>query len=339
MANNRDVYFQVRFRYPRDEAEARRATRAAERQAAQEQAARARLSDSVAHSGTKNWQYLAAGSRSLQPSSVYDNGDMTVLSFKRSTRLPAVYMIGTDGEERLANTTVHRNEVIVHGVAHEIRLRLGREVTAIYNMGVGKWPHHDQHRHHQPCGGSGNHRRVELMAKDQDHPGEGQTLEGERGITSITEATGKPGSAEIGKKLGLAAGIAFLGVLAWLQWPSAEEQPAETVAESTRRIRAGGEFQPAEISDPQPESVVTAAAKIEEPPVGPIERIRIEQEQLPAEPSQAEILFESSKRAPLMAYEGSVANINQAADAAARPARTAASSGTRGRTGRVRSCR
>jgi len=47
-------------------------------------------------------------------------------------------MVGTDGKERLANTTVHRNEVIVHGVSHEIRLRLGREVTAIYNMGVGK---------------------------------------------------------------------------------------------------------------------------------------------------------------------------------------------------------
>jgi type IV secretion system protein VirB9 len=138
MVNNRDVYFQVRFRYPRDEAEARRASRATERQAAQEQAARSRLSESVAHSGTKNWQYLTAGSRSLQPSSVFDNGDMTVLTFKRSTRLPAVYMIGTDGEERLANTTVHRGEVIVHGVAHELRLRLGREVTAIYNMGLGE---------------------------------------------------------------------------------------------------------------------------------------------------------------------------------------------------------
>lgn len=138
MANNRDVYFQVRFRYPRDEADARRASRATERQAAQEQAARSRLSDSVAHSGTRNWQYLAAGSRGLQPSSVYDNGDMTVLTFKRSTRMPAVYLVGSDGEERLANTTVHRGEVIVHSVAHELRLRLGRDVTAIYNMGVGK---------------------------------------------------------------------------------------------------------------------------------------------------------------------------------------------------------
>lgn len=153
------------------------------------------------------------------------------------------------------------------------------------------------------------------MAKDQDHPGDGESLEGERGITSITETSGKGGGAEFGKKLGLAAGIAFLGVLAWLQWPSTEEPPAEAVTESTRRIRAGGEFQPAEISDPKPEAVTPAAVKVDTPAVGPIEQIRNEQAMLPAEPSEAELLFESSKRAPLMAYEGALP-AKQAADTA-----------------------
>ncbi len=152
------------------------------------------------------------------------------------------------------------------------------------------------------------------MAKDQDHPSEGESLEGERGITSITEASGKGGGAEFGKKLGLAAGIAFLGVLAWLQWPSTEEEPIETVAESTRRIRAGGEFQPAEISDPKPEAVTPAAVKVDTPAVGPIEQIRNEQAVLPAGPSEAELLFESSKQAPLMAYEGALP-AKQTADA------------------------
>jgi type IV secretion system protein VirB10 len=154
------------------------------------------------------------------------------------------------------------------------------------------------------------------MAMDQEGPTEGQTLEGERGITSITEATGKTGRADIGKKLGLAAGIAFLGVLAWLQWPSAEEQLVEEVTESTRRIRSGGEFQPAEITDPQIAAAVEAEPKPEEQPVGPIERIRLEQEQLPLEPTEAELLFESSKRAPLMAYEGSVPTSSGAGETA-----------------------
>jgi type IV secretion system protein VirB10 len=154
------------------------------------------------------------------------------------------------------------------------------------------------------------------MALEQDGPADGQTLEGERGITSITDATGKKGSVDFGKKLGLAAGIAFLGVLAYLQWPAAEEAPPEEVTESTRRIRSGGEFQPADIIDPKPETIVAAAVKPENPPVGPIERIRIKQEQLSAEPSEAELLFESSKRAPLMAYEGSVPTSSAAGKAA-----------------------
>lgn len=98
--------------------------------------------------------------------------------------------------------------------------------------------------------------------------------------------------------------VAFLGFLAFMQWPSEEEAPTEEVVESTRRISSGGEFQPADIVEPQPEPAAPAAAPADEQPVGPIERIRIEQAEIPAEPTEAELLFESSKRAPLMAYQG-----------------------------------
>ena len=144
------------------------------------------------------------------------------------------------------------------------------------------------------------------MAMDQDSPTNGQTLEGERGITSVASSKGRSGGADMGKKLGVAAGIAFLGLLAWLQWPSNRELPIEEVAESTRRIRSGSQFQPADIIDPQIATVTQAIPEVEAQPVGPIERIRLEQNQLPAEPTEAELLFESSKRAPLMAFEGSV---------------------------------
>ena len=85
-------------------AEVRRAVTAAQKVQAQEEAAKARLANSVAASGTRNWKFLAAGSTDLQPSEVYDNGEMTVLTFARQTRLPAIYLVGTDGEERLANS-------------------------------------------------------------------------------------------------------------------------------------------------------------------------------------------------------------------------------------------
>lgn len=134
--NSKDVYFQIRFAYPNDEANAARAAAAAQKQRAQEEAAKARLSNSVATTGIKNWKFLAAGATALQPSEVYDNGEMTVLTFDRQTRLPAVYLVDGNGEERLANTTVRRGQIIVHDVATELRLRLGSQVTALYNMGL-----------------------------------------------------------------------------------------------------------------------------------------------------------------------------------------------------------
>ena len=134
---SKDVYFQIRFAYPTDEANRRREAAATQKARAQEQAAKARLAESVATSGSKNWRYLAAGSRDLQPTQAYDNGEMTVLTFERRTRMPAVFIVGSAGTERLANTTVRKNQVIVHDVALELRLRLGGEVTALYNMGQG----------------------------------------------------------------------------------------------------------------------------------------------------------------------------------------------------------
>lgn len=154
------------------------------------------------------------------------------------------------------------------------------------------------------------------MATDEDNPTNGQTLDGERGITSIANGKGKPGGADMGKKLGVAAGIAFLGLLAWLQWPSDGESAVEEVTESTRRIRSGSQFQPADINEPLTQAQALATPEVDARPVGPIERIRLEQNQLPAEPTEAELLFESSKRAPLMAFEGTV-RTRQGTDASA----------------------
>ncbi|MCE6967525.1 P-type conjugative transfer protein VirB9 [Cereibacter sphaeroides] len=134
-ANSKDVYFQVRFSYPRDEVLARREAAAEARSKARDEAAKARLAQTVATAGEKNWMFLAAGAADLQPTEAFDNGEQTVLTFARRTRLPSVYLVDRGGEERLANTTVRRNQIIVHDVAPEIRLRLGKQVTAIYNVG------------------------------------------------------------------------------------------------------------------------------------------------------------------------------------------------------------
>uniref|UniRef100_A4X0Q1 Conjugation TrbI family protein n=1 Tax=Cereibacter sphaeroides (strain ATCC 17025 / ATH 2.4.3) TaxID=349102 RepID=A4X0Q1_CERS5 len=134
------------------------------------------------------------------------------------------------------------------------------------------------------------------------------SVEGERGISPIT-AGQSPGLSEANKKILVAAGIMFLGALAYLQWPSDETPPKEEKVQEVSRLRPSRDFQPAEITDPPPAPETAAAAPSAEPakpaaPMGPIERARADTA-APAGPSEAQLLYESSQRAPLMAFSGS----------------------------------
>ncbi|AXQ96351.1 TrbI/VirB10 family protein (plasmid) [Cereibacter sphaeroides] len=132
------------------------------------------------------------------------------------------------------------------------------------------------------------------------------SVEGERGISPIT-AGQSPGLSEANKKILVAAGIMFLGALAYLQWPSDEKPPEEEKVQEVSRLRPSRDFQPAEITEPQPAPGATAAPAAEPAkpaaPMGPIERARADTA-AQAGPSEAQLLYESSQRAPLMAFSG-----------------------------------
>ncbi|WP_349294825.1 type IV secretion system protein VirB10 (plasmid) [Thioclava sp. 'Guangxiensis'] len=135
-------------------------------------------------------------------------------------------------------------------------------------------------------------------------------IEGERGISSITSAK-SAGLNEKNKKFLVAAGLVFLGTMAFLQWPSDEEPapPEETERQQTT-IRPGQNFEPAELPQEQEQQAQPEKAEPEPyAPVGPIERVRREEQLAPAEPSEAEQLYESSKRAPVMAYQGNLTGL------------------------------
>lgn len=132
-----DAFFQVRFRYPRDEAE-----RAARMQAAQEaqrvaamqaSAVRGALDHGVIE-GPRNLNYKVQGSSALQPSEISDNGKFTVLRFPGNHEIPAIYMVRPDGSETLVPFDVRDEFVVVHLVATRLRLRRNREVLCIYNQ-------------------------------------------------------------------------------------------------------------------------------------------------------------------------------------------------------------
>lgn len=132
-----NTFFQVRFRYPRDEADraARmRATQEAQRVAAlQASVVRGALDHGVIE-GPRNLNYKVQGSSDLQPSEISDNGQFTVLRFPGNHEIPAIYLVRPDGSETLVPFDVRDEFVVVHAVAAQLRLRRNREVLCIYNL-------------------------------------------------------------------------------------------------------------------------------------------------------------------------------------------------------------
>lgn len=132
-----NTYFQVRFRYPRDEAE--RAKRLQAMQAAQ-QVARAEagvIRSALDHGvieGPRNLNYKVQGASDLQPSEISDNGQFTVLRFPANREIPAIYLVRPDGTETLVPFDVRDEFVVAHLVTAQLRLRRNGEVLCIYNQ-------------------------------------------------------------------------------------------------------------------------------------------------------------------------------------------------------------
>jgi type IV secretion system protein VirB9 len=150
-----DVYYSVQFLYPNEEAAARRAVEAAEaaKVQAQEQAREAELELHYTHqaleqhardpfAGPRNWRYVAQGNRSFFPFEVFDNGDSTVFRFPGSVRIPSIFAINPDGQEATPNYSVKGDLVQVDQVARGWRLRDGKTVLCIWNLGFDPVGHH-----------------------------------------------------------------------------------------------------------------------------------------------------------------------------------------------------
>jgi type IV secretion system protein VirB9 len=150
-----DVFYSVQFRYPGDEAAARRDSAAAaatrhQAELAQELVdAHAREADTelrLAHEqmersardpfhGDRNWHYVAQGDRSIMPLEVFDNGFSTVFRFPGNVRIPGVFVIDPDGKEATPNYAVKGDLLQVDSVARGWRLRDGQTVLCIWNLG------------------------------------------------------------------------------------------------------------------------------------------------------------------------------------------------------------
>lgn len=118
--------YRVEFRYPADEQLARE--REAEKQAADK-----KLDEKPA---PRNWNYtmqVGKNSKAIAPTSAYDDGRFTYLTFPNNRDFPAVFVVAEDKSESLVNTHVNSDTLVVHRVSNELVLRLGDAVVGVYN--------------------------------------------------------------------------------------------------------------------------------------------------------------------------------------------------------------
>ena len=135
-ANDRQMYFQVRFNYPGDKAalaKAQQDQRIAE--------ARARMVDSAFAKANLpiNWNYYVRGERQIRPVEIYDDGRFTFMRFPGAQEIPAVFMINADGSESIVNGAMQGDQYVVQVVAKQLVLRKGQSVACLENRSFNRY--------------------------------------------------------------------------------------------------------------------------------------------------------------------------------------------------------
>lgn len=92
--------------------------------------------------GTVNWAtYTKSGDVALAPVHAWDDGKHTWMQFAAQTDLPAIYLVGSDGQEVITNYHMaDSHTVVLHRTSPKWHLRLGAQVVAIHNGGFGQVP-------------------------------------------------------------------------------------------------------------------------------------------------------------------------------------------------------
>lgn len=124
-----DMFFQINFRYPDEEAALAKAK-------AEALELKAKLNDTP-EPEPKNWNYWAKGSQEITPSRAFDDERFTYLEFPNNREIPAVFVVDADGNESLVNIHVdpeNPGRVVIHRVVKRIMLRKGNAVTCIFNQ-------------------------------------------------------------------------------------------------------------------------------------------------------------------------------------------------------------
>lgn len=122
--------WRVQFEYPEDEARAREA---AAQRVEIERTAYVNPDAAPVDARTLNFRYTFAGSKRMVPSLLFDDGSFTYFRFEKQSDLPAIFVVGPEKKEALANYRIEGEYVVVHRVAGQFALRIAGELTCIFN--------------------------------------------------------------------------------------------------------------------------------------------------------------------------------------------------------------
>lgn len=85
----------------------------------------------------RNENYEVKGPASLAPASLFDDGRFTYFRWPEPSAIPAIFVVGRDGAENLANYGVRDGYVVVEQTAQKFVLRNGPETATVLNRALG----------------------------------------------------------------------------------------------------------------------------------------------------------------------------------------------------------
>jgi type IV secretion system protein VirB9 len=87
-----------------------------------------------------NFDYAQSGAKTLYPVRVFDDGFVTYFQFDPAAAAPAIFVIGADGKEEMANTRIEGDYTVAELIAEKFILRYGRAQAELRNRAWSKRP-------------------------------------------------------------------------------------------------------------------------------------------------------------------------------------------------------
>ena len=130
--------YALAFEYPQDASESAPGRQGNSEAADAVEVAAAQNPYAIVDPAELNFDWKAKGDKKLLPEKVYDDGNMTFLTWAAGTPIPAVLVKDEQGTEGPVNFAVRGHVLVIDDVPGEIILRSGRAVATLQNVGLSR---------------------------------------------------------------------------------------------------------------------------------------------------------------------------------------------------------